>query len=136
MKQIINETPTELRYPETSVFMKEVKTHNFRSFEIGTQEGINLPIWIFTAFQQSDTQHDQNLNNDTFVRLPIRSAQCFIGTDKYPDVGILSNYDDDDYSRGSGQIKEASRALTKDEIRQPYSNEDDFRSSNDGSANG
>ena len=131
-KQIINKTPTQIQYPERSVFMKEVNTQNFWTFELGTQEGINIPTWIFVAFQQNDRQHDQNLNNDTFVRLPLLSAQVVILTERYPDSGILLNYDDDNYSQGYGQIKEAFRALTKDDILQPYISEDDFRSSNEG----
>ena len=131
-KQIINKTPTEIKYPERSVFMKEVNTQKFWTFELGTQEGINIPIWIFIGYQQNDRQHDQNLNNDTFVRLPVISAQVVIGTERYPDSGILLNYDDDDYSQGYGLIKEAFEALTKDDILQPYITEDDFRSSNEG----
>ena len=131
-KQIINKTPTEIKYPERSVFMKEVNTQNFWTFELGTQEGINIPSWIFIAFQQNDRQHDQNLNNDTFVRLPITSAQVIIGTERYPDSGILLNYDDDNYSQGYGELKEAFKSLTKDDILQPYITEDDFRSSNEG----
>ena len=53
-KQIINKTPTEIKYPERSVFMKEVNTQNFWTFELGTQEGINIRIWILVAFQQND----------------------------------------------------------------------------------
>ena len=131
-KQILNKTPTEINYPERSVFMKEVNTQNFWTFELGTQESINIPTWIFVAFQQNDRQHDQNLNNDTFVRLPVISAQVVIGTERYPDSGILLNYDDDDYSQGYGLIKEAFKALTKDDILKPYISEDDFRSSNEG----
>ena len=70
------------------------------------------------------------MNNDTFCRLPVVSAQCVIGTEKYPDAGILSNYDDDDYAQGYQQIKEVFRSLTKDDILQPYKSEEDFRSSN------
>ena len=131
-KQIINKTPTQIQYPERSVFMKEVNTQNFWTFELATQEGINIPTWIIVGFQQNDRQHDQNLNNDTFVRLPVISAQVVIGTERYPDSAILLNYDDDDYSQGYGQIKEAFRALTKDDILKPYITEDDFRSSNEG----
>ena len=131
-KQIINKTPTQTQYPQRSVFMKEVNTQNFWTFELGTQEGINIPTWIFVAFQQIDRQHNQNLNNDTFIRLPVISAQVVIGTERYPDSAILLNYDDDDYSRGYGQIKEAFNALTKDDIFKPYISEDDFRSSNEG----
>ena len=131
-KQIINKTPTQIQYPERSVFMKEVNTQNFWAFELGALENINIPTWIFVGFQQNDRQHDQNLNNDTFVRLPVISAQVVIGTERYPDSAILLNYDDDDYSQGYGQIKEAFKALTKDDILQPYISEDDFRSSNEG----
>ena len=49
----------------------------------------------------------------------------------YPDSGILLNYADDEYFQAYGQIKEAFRALTKDINLQPYTSEDDFRSSND-----
>ena len=129
-KQIINKTPTEIKYPERSVFMKDVNTQNFWTFEVGTQEGINIPTWIFVVFQQNDRQQDQNLNNDTFVRLPVTSAQVFIGTERYPDSAILLNYEDDFYSQGYGLIKEAFKALTKDDVLQPYISEDDFRSSN------
>ena len=84
------------------------------------------------VFQQNDRQHDQNLNNDSFVRFPVISAHVVIGTERYPDSAILLNYDDDDYNQGYGQIKEAFKALTKDDILQPYITEDDFRSSNEG----
>ena len=130
-KQILNKTPTQIQYLERSVFMKEVNTQNLWTFELGTQEGINIPTWIFVAFQQNDRQHNQNLNNDTFVRLPVISAQVVIGTERYPDSSILLNYDDDDYSQGYGLIKEAFKALTKDDILLPYISEDDFRSSNE-----
>ena len=132
MTQIKKNSPTLLHYPERSVFMKQVNTQNLWNFELGTQEGINIPIWIFVAFQQSDRQNSQNENNDTFYRPLVTSAQCIIGTEKYPDSGILLNYNDDDYSQGYGQIKEAFKALTKDNLLQPYISDDDFRSNNDG----
>ena len=50
--------------------------------------------------------------------------------EKYPDAGILFNYDDDDYSQGYHQIKEALKASTKDNILQPYISDDNFRTSN------
>ena len=132
MQQIKKNTPTLLHYPEKSVFMKEVNTQNLWTFKLGTQEGINVPIWVFVAFQQNVRQNDPDLNNDTFCRPLVTSAQCIVGTEKYPDSGILLNYNDDDYSQGYGQIKEDFKALTKDDILQPYISEDDFRSSNDG----
>ena len=89
MLEIKKNTTTLLHYPERSVFMKEVNTQNLWTFELGTQEGINVPIWIFVALQQNDRQNDQDLNNDTFYRPLVTSAQCIIGTEKYPDSGIF-----------------------------------------------
>ena len=129
-KDILNKTPTELRYVERSVFMKEVKNQNLWNFELGSQESMNVPIWIIIRFQQRDKQDSQNLKNETFCRLPVVSSQCIIGTEKYPDAGILTNYEDDEYSQGYSQIKEAFRASTKDDILQPYISDDDFGSSN------
>ena len=128
--QIVNKIPTELQYIERSVFMKEVNIQNIWNFELGTQEGIKVPIWIIIGFQQQDRQNSQNENNDTFYRPSVISAQCIIGTEKYLDSSILLNYNDDDYNQGYGQIKEAFRALTKDDILQPYISDHDFRSSN------
>ena len=54
MTQIKKNTPTLLHYPERPVFIKEVITQNLWTFELGTQEGINVPIWIFVAFQQNE----------------------------------------------------------------------------------
>ena len=98
--------------------MKKVNNQNLWNFELGSQENMNAPIWIIIGFQQQDRQDSQNLNDDTFCRLPVVSAQCIIGTEKYPYAGILLNYDEDGYSRGYSQIKETFKALTKDDILQ------------------
>ena len=82
------------------------------------------------GFQQRDKQYSQNLNNDTFCRLPVTSAQGLIGTENYLDAGIILNYDDDDYGLGNGLIEEAFGALTEDDILQTYISDHDFRSSN------
>ena len=132
MKQITDKIPTERRYVERSVFLKEVDTQNLWSFELGTHENMNVPIWIVVRFQQRDRQDSQKLAKDTFCRLPITSAQCVFSTEKYPDSGILLNYDDDDYNQGYGLIKEAFKALKKDDILEPYISEHDFSTSNDG----
>ena len=101
-KGIISKTPTALQYVERSVSMKEINTQNLFSFELGTQECINVPIWIIVGFQQRYRQDSRILNNDTFYRPPVTSAQCIIGAQNYPDSAILLNYDDDDYSRRYG----------------------------------
>ena len=89
-----------MRYIERSVFMKEVNNQNLWNFELCSHGIMNVPIWFYIEFQQRDRPESQNLNNDTFCRLPIVSVQCIIGTEKHPDDGILLNYGDDDYSQG------------------------------------
>ena len=129
-KQILSRTHTEFRCVERPVFMKELNKQNHWNFELGSQESMKVPTWIVIGFQQRDRQDTQKLNNDTFCRLPVVSAQCIIGKEKYPNAGILLNYDDNQYSRGYAQIKEVFKALTKDDILQPYISDDDFRLSN------
>ena len=66
-KRILNKTPTELRYIERSVFMKEVNNQNLWNFELRSQENMNVPICINIGFQQQARQDSQNLVNDSFV---------------------------------------------------------------------
>ena len=97
---------------------------------MGGQESMNVPIWITIGFQQQDRQNSQNLNNDTVCRLPVTSAQVFIGTEKNPDSSVILIYGYDDYSRCYHQIQETFKALTKDDLIKPYISDHDFRFSN------
>ena len=54
-----------------------------------------------------------------FYRPPVTSTECNIGTEKYPDAGIIIKNDDDDYSEAYDQIKKAFKALTKDDKLKP-----------------
>ena len=81
--------PTKLQYIEKSVSKRDLSFQIFWTFELGTQEGINIPIWITVGFQQRDTENSQSLNNDTFYRPQVTSAECIIGTGKYSDSATL-----------------------------------------------
>ena len=132
MDQIVKKTPTGLWYIERSVFMKEVNTQTLGTFELGTQERINVLILIIVGFQQKYRQHDQNIYIETLYRPPVKSFQSIIGTEKHPDSAILLNYNDDDHSQEYSPIKEAFRAITKDDILKPNISHHDFRPTNDG----
>ena len=80
MSQITKKLPTNYHYSEKSVFMKEVNTQKFWSFELGIQEANNVLVGIYVVYQQSERQRDQNLKNDTFHIMPVTSAQVVIGT--------------------------------------------------------
>ena len=62
--------------------MKRVINQTLRSFELGSQENTNVPIWITVGLYQKERKGSQNLSNETFFRLPITSAQCIVGTEK------------------------------------------------------
>ena len=109
--------------------MKEIKTQKFWTFELGTQEGIKVPIWNTVGFQQRHRRDRQNSNIDTFYRFPVTSAQCIIKTEKTPVSAILLSYNDNDCSQIYGQIKEAFKALTNDDILKPYISDHVYRSS-------
>ena len=84
-KPIINKVPTDVQFVKRSVFLKELNIHYLWRFEIRTQEGINVLIRLITGFQHRDRKDSQNLNNDTFCRPPLKSAQSTIGTEKNHD---------------------------------------------------
>ena len=128
--QNLKKTPTELRYFERCVFMKEVNYQSLWNFKLDSQKIMNVPILITIGFQRRNRQDSRNLNNDSFYKLPVTSSHCVIGTEKYPDAGIILNYGCDDYNQGYHEIEEAFRALTKDNVLQPHIKDDDFRSSN------
>ena len=65
-----------------------------------------------------------------FVGCLLLMLTVLLGLKKSPDAGISSNYADDDCIQKWAQIKVTFRALPKDDILQPYTSEDDFRSSN------
>ena len=109
VQQILDEIPTEFGNVERSVFLKEVNDQNLWNFELNSQESMNVPILIIIGVQQRNGQDSQNLNIDSFFRLPVVISECIIGTEKHPDSGILINYDDY-FNQGYSQIKEAFRA--------------------------
>ena len=74
------------------------------------------------------------MNNDTFYRTPVASAQCIFGTEKCPDSGIFLNYDDDNFFQSYSQTKEIFKALTENDLLQPYIADHDSSSTNINSA--
>ena len=81
-KQVLSESPTEFRYIEISFFMKQLYIQNLWNFEFGSHDEMNLSIWKIIGFQQRNRPASQNLNIDSFCRLPVTSAQSIIGTMK------------------------------------------------------
>ena len=87
-------------------------------------------LYSFLGFQRRNRQHSQHLNKETFCRLPVISAQCIFGTEKYHDADILLSFDDAEYFQVYDQIKEAFIALTRNDNLKQFLPDHDFRSSN------
>ena len=62
----LNRAPTELHYIKISVFTGEANTQRLWTPELGSPEGIIVPIWIVLGFQQGNLLDSKELNHDTF----------------------------------------------------------------------
>ena len=110
--------------------MEDINNQVPLNFELGPPENMKMPLCMSKGFQHRARQDTENLNSDTFFRLPVTSAQCAIGTEKDPDAGILSKFEDDEYSQGYGKPEEAFRALPKKDNLKAYLSDHALRSSN------
>ena len=83
--------------------MKDVNNQNLWTLELGCQEGVNGHIKNIVGFQQRNQLDSATAKNANVYSLVVTSAQRIIriiGTEKHPDVGIIFNYNDEDYSQG------------------------------------
>ena len=104
-KQVLSKTPTELRYIERSLFMKGIKNQYSWKFELESQEGKTVPIWITVGLQHGYGHNSHNLNKNSFCRLPVTRAHSVIETEKHRDESISIKCYDDFYSWRYGQKK-------------------------------
>ena len=117
-KLISDKTSTEFQFLERFLFMNDVHVQNLWILERGNQKGVNVRFWTIVGFHQRDSQNSENINSDTFGRVSATSAECRIGAEKCPDASIFLNYDDEVHSHGYGQLSEAFRSLTEDDVLQ------------------
>ena len=69
--------------------MRRLKNQSLWNFELGSQQKMKILLWIIVGFQQRDRQDTQVLNNGTFYKPPVTSAQSIIGSEKYLDSTFL-----------------------------------------------
>ena len=68
-RKISSKVPTDLQHIKRSVLKREIFTRSAWTFELGTHEGINNPIWINVGTQQRDRRDSQSLSKDTFLHI-------------------------------------------------------------------
>ena len=68
--------------------------------------------------------------NDTFHKASVVNAPCHIGTEQFPDAGIIFDYANDKYSQACDEIVSSFRHLAKNDILQPHFTQKDIITSN------
>ena len=126
MDQILDNDPTELFYTERTVYRKVVNTKNNWTFELGNS-GESTPSFIIVGFQARNKIESQRHNNAIFYRLPISNANCKIGSEKHPDVGIEWDYDRDKYDPAYSGLENFSLLKSESNLLNPFIDLHNFR---------
>ena len=80
---------------------------------------------------QRDQFNQQHQKNDTFYRPGGVNAQIIIGSEKFPDAGIICNDAVNKYSQAYGETFSCFRHLAEDNIPQTFVTQTDFINSNE-----
>ena len=72
--------------------MKDVTTENNSGFELGIEDGIDLPIYVIVGFMHRHQFNQQHQNINTFYRPSVVNAQCIFVSEKFPDARTNCNY--------------------------------------------
>ena len=81
---IVSKTATELSFIKRSLSIKDGTTENNWTIELGFGDGIDIPIDVLVGLLRRDQFNQQQQRNDTFNRPSVVSAQCVIGTERFP----------------------------------------------------
>ena len=84
--------------------MRSENVQTYWNFELGGENGSTMPIYSIIGSQQTDRLDSQERPNGLFFQSSILNAQCIIGTEKYPDVGLNCDYMNANYSQAYGEI--------------------------------
>ena len=87
MDQLLNKDPTQLYYMELIVFIKDVNTNNYWTFDLGNS-GESTPLFVIVGFQDRIKLDSQTHDNAIFDRFPISNAVGKIASEKHPVDGI------------------------------------------------
>ena len=71
----VSKTPTELSYIKKSYYIKDVTTENVWTFELGVEDGVDIPIFVVLGFMQRDQFKQQHQNKDSSYRPSVVNAQ-------------------------------------------------------------
>ena len=83
--QMLSKTPTELYYEERTVFRKRFKNAGTWELQLGIESGKNILSFVIIACMENDKFGSQTHDNSAFFWLPMSSAVCRLGSERYLD---------------------------------------------------
>ena len=110
-----------MSYIKRFVNSKDVQQQDESNSGLGHASKNNKLVFVTVGFKQRDRLNNQKLNNRIFETLPINSAHCKIGTEKYPDAVLKLLYGENKFRLGYGESVSFFKHIRKDYILQPYS---------------
>ena len=127
---IVSKAPTELSFIKRSSYMKDVTTENNWNFALGVEGGIGITIYVVAGLMQRSQLNQKHQNKETFFKPSVVNAHCIIGSEKFPDAGIICNCAIDKYSQAYGEVRSCFSHLAQYNILQRYITQKDFVTSN------
>ena len=126
-EHILSKKNTEYSYVSRMISYKPVNSNNNWSFEIGTESGTNIPIYVIVGFQTAARAGpDQTQNNAIFDRPDIIEASCNVGTVRYPDHEFQVDFNRNKYNEPFNEIIRFYKDYIKGEGA-PYITFKDFK---------
>ena len=87
---MLSDIPTALCFEERTVFRQRILVNGYWTFELGIESGKILSSWVIVRFADSDEFDEETRNNSAC--LPVSSAVCRLGSDRYPDNSRIFDY--------------------------------------------
>ena len=81
-EKLLSEVPTELYYEECTVFGKTMRKSGTWTFELGIENGKNIPSWINEGLLEIDEFDEQTRDKSNFDWLPVCSTVFRLGSER------------------------------------------------------
>ena len=80
---MLSEVLSELYYKEGSVIRKRILNNGTWTLQLSIASGKNIPSWVVVGFVKSDKFDEKSPHDSVFDWLPVSSAVCGLGSDRY-----------------------------------------------------
>ena len=91
---MLSKIPTDLYYEERTVFRRRINNAGTWEMQLSIENGGNITSYMIMPFMENDKFDSQRHDNSVFDWLPVSSAVCRLGSERYTD-----NYMNFDFSK-------------------------------------